>query len=197
MLRIPKKHSGFTLVEVLVALAILGVIATFTVPKLLHMQAETQKKAFFKQTLTAISEALNDARLNNELTFANQSSVILNKLSVAKLCPTNAQTEGCWTQPHFDSASSMPGALLYQGAAINGFNIPVDNGGGQWAAYFFIDLNGASEPNLEGEDQLVMCYCFGSVTWNNGQGWGVIRPGEIKGCANHPASAQMTQDLLK
>ncbi len=39
-----KKQSGFTLLEVMVAVVILGVLASFVVPNLLHKEKADQQK---------------------------------------------------------------------------------------------------------------------------------------------------------
>jgi prepilin-type N-terminal cleavage/methylation domain-containing protein len=49
--------KGFTLAELLIALAILGVIATFTIPKVLNSQQDTKYKAIAKETAATISAA--------------------------------------------------------------------------------------------------------------------------------------------
>ncbi len=52
------RSKGFTLAELLIALAILGVIATFSIPKLLQAQANQQKMALAKEVAGSLSEAL-------------------------------------------------------------------------------------------------------------------------------------------
>lgn len=51
-------YSGFTLAELLIALAILGVIATFSIPKLLQAQADQRRLAAAKEVAGSLSEAL-------------------------------------------------------------------------------------------------------------------------------------------
>ncbi len=57
--------SGFTLAELLIALAILGVIATFTIPKILSAQQNAKSNSAAKQVAGAISAAYD--RYKNEL----------------------------------------------------------------------------------------------------------------------------------
>ena len=45
---------GFTLAELLVAIGILGVIATFTIPKVLQAQQVDHRKNVFKETYAAL-----------------------------------------------------------------------------------------------------------------------------------------------
>jgi len=54
----PLKHSkGFTLAELLIALAILGVIATFTIPKIITSQANSKNNAVTKEIVATVSAA--------------------------------------------------------------------------------------------------------------------------------------------
>ena len=48
---------GFTLAELLIALLILGVIATFTIPKVLNSQAGSQSKSVAKEVVGMVSGA--------------------------------------------------------------------------------------------------------------------------------------------
>lgn len=48
-------NKGFTLAELLVALAILGIIATFTIPKLLTTQRDQRWNAAYKEAVSMVS----------------------------------------------------------------------------------------------------------------------------------------------
>lgn len=56
---------AFTLAELLIALSILGVIATFTIPKVLQGQQNGQYKAMAKEVAGMVSEAYSTYRLKN------------------------------------------------------------------------------------------------------------------------------------
>ncbi|MGE0200204.1 MAG: type II secretion system protein [Candidatus Melainabacteria bacterium] len=56
---------GFTLAELLMALAILGVIATFTIPKVLYAGQQGQYAGVAKEDIAAISGAYESYKLNN------------------------------------------------------------------------------------------------------------------------------------
>ena len=56
---------GVTLAELLIALAILGVIATFTIPKVLNSSTSSQNTAIFKEAASMVSGAFSAYQLNN------------------------------------------------------------------------------------------------------------------------------------
>lgn len=57
--------QGFTLSELLISLALLGVIATFTIPKVLVAQQNASYKAKAKEAAATITAAYDAYRLNN------------------------------------------------------------------------------------------------------------------------------------
>lgn len=59
------KAPGFTLAELLIALAILGVIATFTIPKVLNVQQNSQYNAIAKEAAGTIAQAYETYKLQN------------------------------------------------------------------------------------------------------------------------------------
>jgi prepilin-type N-terminal cleavage/methylation domain-containing protein len=79
------KRPGFTLAELLIALAILGVIATFTIPKILSAQQNGQKVAQAKEVAAMISGAFQKAKLDGVVSSSTKSSDLtpyMNYLSI-------------------------------------------------------------------------------------------------------------------
>lgn len=64
--------SGFTLAELLIALAILGVIATFTIPKVLNSSASSENTAIFKEAAGMVSGAFSAYQLENTVSTTTQ-----------------------------------------------------------------------------------------------------------------------------
>lgn len=56
---------GFTLAELLIALVILGEIATFTIPKILISQSNGRNNAIAKETMASIASAYQMVQLNS------------------------------------------------------------------------------------------------------------------------------------
>ncbi|MEB3287601.1 MAG: prepilin-type N-terminal cleavage/methylation domain-containing protein [Vampirovibrionales bacterium] len=59
------KFRGFTLSELLIALGILGVIATFTIPKVLSAQSQAKFKAIGKESIAMLSGAFSAYLVDN------------------------------------------------------------------------------------------------------------------------------------
>jgi prepilin-type N-terminal cleavage/methylation domain-containing protein len=66
MLQIRGLSSGFTLAELLVALAILGEIATFTIPKVLTASQNQKNNAIARETAAMVSSAYGVYTLQNQ-----------------------------------------------------------------------------------------------------------------------------------
>ncbi len=71
----PEKYSsGFTLAELLIALAILGVIATFTIPKILTSQQNAENAAKTKEAIATVSGAYQLAQSAGTVSSATKSA---------------------------------------------------------------------------------------------------------------------------
>ena len=78
--------KGFTLAELLIALAILGVIATFTIPKILSAQQDGRNNAIAKEDLAAFAQAFQQYQLSGSLTantYPKDLTPYLNYVSVS------------------------------------------------------------------------------------------------------------------
>lgn len=66
------KKNGFTLAEVLITLAIIGVVATLTLPALMTNTAEQQAKTAFKKGINTLTEA---AQMNQAISGFDYASL--------------------------------------------------------------------------------------------------------------------------
>lgn len=77
--------NGFTLAELLIALAILGVIATFTIPKILGTQQDGRNNAIAKEIAGTMATALESLRLSGELDQNTNIAHLTPYLNYAKI----------------------------------------------------------------------------------------------------------------
>ena len=93
------RDSAFTLSELLIALAILGLIATFTIPKVLQSVGNGSRTAIFEESVAALSELTYEGVLNGEFgspgALTPVASFYVNRLNGSIVCASNASTEGC------------------------------------------------------------------------------------------------------
>lgn len=176
-----KSTHGFTLTELLIALVILGEIATFTIPKILNSQQNAKKAAIFKETLSSLESLNINAVQMKQITVSNYTSYMLGTLNAIKICPNAAITEGC-VSAAAGLGDDAPGVVLPNGAVIWGLDSSGnDHGGGEWSNTFHIDWNGNTGPNLVGNDiidHVRQCYGTANCTTSSGS---TIKPGQIRG----------------
>lgn len=60
-----KNRLGFTLVEVLITIGIIGIVAAMTIPNLLNKTNDTELKTAFKKSYSSLSQALEMVILDN------------------------------------------------------------------------------------------------------------------------------------
>ncbi len=118
LLPMPSMKRGFTLAEVAVSLAVLGLIASLTLPSLFMSMDRAKKRAVFKETYQALQDAVYASTMEGE---AKASWNIVNRrLNPVKICNTNARTQGC-TSHQFGEAGE-PGVVLSTGVTVFGLN---------------------------------------------------------------------------
>ena len=167
-----RAQTAFTLAELLISLAILGVIATFTIPKILGASQISQKNAIFKESIATIAGVVDMGLKSGELIpNTNGDTYFLTHLNALKICDTNSSMQGCWNttiQGTPPNESNEPGVILHNGAVIVGFANTANPSQG-----ILIDWNGLAGPNVSGDDQLLVGYCVQNTcggSWLGGTG---------------------------
>jgi prepilin-type N-terminal cleavage/methylation domain-containing protein len=171
-------NKGFTLSELLIALAILGIIATFAIPKVLQSQQDSKKKAIFRETLAALSDATYMGTVTHELdsatTGATMRAYYSKRLNYVKAC-TASITEGCFATTDVASCQDTSGYLLHNGAGLDEFEGPtLEPGGGIWRG-LCVDWNGTQGPNLRGDDVMRIVIYYGTGP-SLGNAAGTVKP---------------------
>lgn len=164
MNKFKKKISAFTLAEVLITLAIIGVVAAMTIPVLINIIDDMHYKTAYKRAYSMLSEALKSANTDNSLvefpsaippgrpTPGDQNFLtIMAKFKAAKECTSGTDNRDCWVDAERYNIS-FPSIECYAF---------VDASGMSWSQYYwgtnviFVDTNGMKKPNQWGKDRFV------------------------------------------
>lgn len=181
------RQKGFTLAELLIAMVILGLIAMFTVPKVLQSNRDGRRKAVFRETIAAYSQAAWEGYANGQFTAGNCATCgpseypfndyFQTRINYLKQC-SQAVPGGCYTgtcaQP------TGPGQVLATGASTCGLSDKIS------ATYdnFYLDWDGpAKGSGTEGDDQIRVRVCIRSGC-PNGQRPGTLIPYPIAASEN-------------
>lgn len=142
--------NGFTLAELLLALAIFGVIAMFTVPKILSSQESSNRISTLKETIGTISGLIYQKHLQsnseNFSTYFDSHLNYIENMAASTADPISFYGGGvCGPQGGNGNAYLLP-----NGAFICGV--------GDWAGNddILIDWNGATGPNTRGDDMFLL-----------------------------------------
>lgn len=178
-------RNGFSLVELLISLAILALIAVHTIPKILIAQENQQNSAVLKETFATLSTVLYQSRLMGEITentsLSDLSELLKQKLNYARFCDSGSNSDGCEQYaitPDVDIASKErfifhTGSYLY----ING-----KNHAGGINFVFFIDPNGKNGPSLDQHGEILALWFNPSSEIQTVSGrYENLKPGQLTG----------------
>ncbi len=199
------KKDGFTLSEVLITLAIVGVLAVLVIPGLVK---DTNNKAMMSLLQGTVS-IFNNA-VQNELTSVGTSDIkntdayndpvkfLKTRLEVRKECTggtpnacygkaseyrnLNGGNVGIWTNS---------GVLLANGVAIDILKNNINNFADQKYLPVGIDLNGSKEPNIAGVDRWIICIAL-KTDDNDG-----IHSGDVGSCLRTGYTTSSPKATLK
>lgn len=148
------RYKGFTLAELLIALGILGVIATFTIPKVLNASQSSQNTAIAKEAASMVSGSYSAYSLNNTVATGTTAGVLTQYMNYVAMA-TNAEalvTSGAACSGTAPCLKLHNGGVLQYGTAntvggtssTNGitFNLDPDSTGTQTPCTFIQYYNG-------------------------------------------------------
>ena len=112
--------KGFTLAELLIALVILGVIATFTIPKVLTSQQSNDWNARAKEAAGMISGAMEAYKQQQGIQGSTRLRHLTPYMNYVRR-QTNANVDDAQTDPDLDcSVGSRVCLLLHNGGVLTG-----------------------------------------------------------------------------
>lgn len=143
---------GFTLAELLIALGILALIATFSIPKILSSQQDTKHNSAAKELAGAISEAYQAYKLQNTPTASMTMSNLTPYLNYVRIDSVGQIDYAYWTVGTRPCSSPNYCYHFANGSAL-WFNIGDSFGGtsSNRYVYFFIDPDGKVTGDGSGE----------------------------------------------
>lgn len=162
--------KAFTLAEVLITLAIIGVIAAISVPSLIQKTNSAELKTAYKQAYAVALQALAKADYDGVLPTSRTSpydptndrlafNAFKNYLKVIKDC--SGQVGNCFTKTDLDTSNNT-----HWGAPWGGDLAFIDSSGRVWTLWqetsthtydhIFVDTNGLKGPNKWGKDRFVI-----------------------------------------
>lgn len=181
--------NAFTLAEVLITLAIIGVVAAMTIPSLINSTKDLELKTAWKKEFSILNQAGismaadNGGDLVNLFgTVAGQEDTMIDYysqyLKVTKKCMTGKlATDGCWHKfqkfykysgdPYENDWDTLGGLVLNDGTFVAlVLNSPTcthtDTAKDNGCGYITVDVNGFKGPNKVGKD------IFGMFLLKNG-----------------------------
>jgi len=174
-----KNKKGFTLAEILIALAVVGIAAAITVPVLMQNVNDNQYKSAWRNEWAILNQAALSLMMDNGGSFVNGMGTdsntmrdkFLTKLSFAKVCNNTAANAGnCWapTTYNYDgttpvSAETRASAVLSNGsfaifdwASATCADGSITNWGTANCGSIYADINGNALPNKYGRDIFIV-----------------------------------------
>ena len=109
---------GFTLAELLIALAILGVIATFTIPKILDSGSNSKHNSIAKEASALVSEAFQVYKLNSASIIDTGINEYTPYINYVKIETTGNKIDNANTLTDRDCNNVTPCLLLHNGCLL-------------------------------------------------------------------------------
>ena len=168
------RTEAFTLAEVLITLAIIGIVAAMTIPTLISKYEKAQTISKLKKVYSTLSQAFELSQIENgefshwDLTPTSNPKEYVMKywapyLKVLKYCDTYQECGYNVTRPWVSISGETAGedltatnvryALILQDGVVVSFRtLPDTLANGHGTAKLNIDINGAKAPNRSGRD---------------------------------------------
>lgn len=152
-------RKGFTLAELLIALAILGVIAAFSIPKVLQSQQDAKFKAMAKEAASTVAQAYDLYKLSSQPTANTRLSDLTPYLNYVQM-DTATRIDHKNTLDYADCSATSPCLKLHNGAVFMYPNVRFDGTATTNALNFMIDPDGIYSGSVNGSGKSVEFYLY-------------------------------------
>ena len=127
-----RRNQGFTLVELMVVVVIIGILAAVAIPRYRTMQFRAKEAAVRSNAHTVQTVAEDFAALNSGVYATDNTTALPNGDTISDLIPPTLENP-------FDSAGN---AILWSGAAVNPGEVGYDTAGRVGVGYL---IDGAGD----------------------------------------------------
>lgn len=171
------KKKAFTLAEVLISLAVIGIIAAITITSIINIISDIQNKNAYKAAFSTLNQAFLMAQKNNELVAVPPSNAVVEKaidfyyvkshFTVVKSCGsvtssgglTTADITSCWATGEYVWTSypiASDDIAFVDNAGMSWSYLGPKRADAGWVLYFLVDTNGLKGPNQFGLDRMII-----------------------------------------
>jgi prepilin-type N-terminal cleavage/methylation domain-containing protein len=185
-----KRFSGFTLAELLIALAILGVVSTFTIPKILASQQSSKQNAQAKEAAAMISGAFQVAKQNGLINANSLPSDLTPYMNYVAMVSDGTIIDSIPSGSTTTCNSSNPCIRLHNGGMLWFQNWYMGGPGSMYAYEMVFDTDPANNTTDTADGPLKAVqftqYYDGFITTR-----GNVKPNtcNVFGCSNQPSSS--------
>lgn len=198
------KKGAFTLSEVLITLAVVGVLAALVVPGLIRESANKASITLLQSTVTNLNDAVQKELVRSRASRIEDTNIwndpvqfFKDTLEIKQEC-TGAPPNACYAAANtYKNLNGTTGNLSYSTNAVllaNGVTLDVmkdkksDYNNKQIPVG--IDLNGSQDPNLTGVDRHMVC-----IAIENDETAG-LHIGDVGGCLKNGLSPSSSKSSL-
>lgn len=151
---------GFTLSELLIALAILGVIATFTIPKVLQSQQDKKFNSIAKEVAAMVSDVYQTQKLRGQVSSATQFGHLTPFMNYVAT-DTSSNIDDVYTLNNLSCNAGFPCLRLHNGAVILWENGQSFGGTATTnAVWFLLDPDGTPSSTTNGPGKSVSLFLY-------------------------------------
>ena len=121
--------TGFTLAELLIALAILGIIASFTIPKVLESSSNSKYTAAAKEAASMVSGAFTAFKLDSSLASTTTAGAFTSYMNYVATDTDNVMTSVPASDTAIDTCTTAMICMLLHNGGTLAYNTAASFGG--------------------------------------------------------------------